>query len=100
VDSDQTTHPGTTIRYASFQRFQAFSRSTWDAANNLLNQIGVRLLITAGPGTGEDLFQFDSIGIQFYQPFVLNAIDPSRMLIGTNSIYESLNRGDSLANLG
>jgi hypothetical protein len=57
------------------------------------------VLITSGPGTGESLFQFDGF-IQFYQPFVLNAIDPSRMLIGTQNIYESLDRGDSLANLG
>src|ERR1700730_16700201 len=42
---------------------------------------------------------FDS-SIQFYQPFALNAIDPSRMLIGTTRIYESLDGGDTLANLG
>jgi len=30
---------------------------------------------------------------------VLNAINPSRMLIGTANIYESMNRGDSLTNL-
>ena len=45
------------------------------------------------------LLQFDK-NIQFYQPFALNAIDPSRMLIGTNQLYESLNKGDSLNNLG
>jgi hypothetical protein len=45
------------------------------------------------------LLQFDSP--QFYQPFVLNAIDPSRMLIVTTAnMYESLDGGDSLANLG
>src|SRR5262249_51192762 len=38
--------------------------------------------------------------IQFYNPYVLNAINPSRMLIGTQNIYESMNRGDSLNNLG
>jgi len=31
---------------------------------------------------------------------MLNTINPSRLLIGTASIYESMNRGDSLANLG
>ena len=59
----------------------------------------VQLRTTSGPGTGLTLFQFDP-NIQFYQPYVLNAIDPSRMLIGTANIYESLNRGDALANLG
>lgn len=31
---------------------------------------------------------------------MLNRVDPSRMLIGTASIYESRDRGNSLANLG
>ncbi len=100
VDSDQTAHVGTTIRYTSFQRFGFFNRTTWDATNTLVSgPTAVGLNITSGPGTGLTLFQFDP-NIQFYQPFVLNAINPSRMLIGTANIYESMNRGDSLANLG
>jgi hypothetical protein len=99
VDSDQTAHPGTTIRYTSFQRFGFFNRTTWDAANTLVSgSTAVPLRITSGPGTGQTLYEFDTV--QFYQPFVLNALDPSRMLIGTSNLYESLNRGDSLANLG
>src|SRR5205085_1678512 len=35
-----------------------------------------------------------------YQPFVLNAINPRRMLIGTENLYESLDQGDSLTDLG
>jgi hypothetical protein len=99
VDSDQTAHPGTTIRYTSFQSFGFFNRSIWDASNNRIGfSTAVQLRITSGPGTGLTLFQFDP-GIQFYQPYVLNAIDPNRMLIGTTNIYESLDRGDTLANL-
>jgi hypothetical protein len=100
VDSDQTAHPGRTIRYTSFQNFGSFNRTTWDAANTRVGGFTlVQLRITSGPGTGLTLFQFDP-NIQFYQPYVLNAIDPSRMLIGTANIYESLNRGDALTNLG
>jgi hypothetical protein len=100
VDSDQTAHPGTTIRYTSFDHFGFFNRTTWDAANTLVSgPTAVGLNITSGPGTGLTLFQFDP-NIQFYNPYVLNAIDPSRMLIGTGNIYESMDRGDSLANLG
>lgn len=47
---------------------------------------------------GQTLAAFDH-NVQFYQPYALNAITPSRMLIGTTTIYESMNRGDSLANL-
>src|SRR5262249_2003191 len=31
VDGDQTAHPGTSIRYTSFQGLQFFNRTTWDA---------------------------------------------------------------------
>jgi len=100
VDGDQTAHPGTTIRYTSSQNFGFFNRTTWDASNNLIGGFSqVQLRITSGPGSGLTLFQFDP-NIAFYQAYVLNAIDPSRILIGTQSIYESLNRGDSLTNLG
>jgi hypothetical protein len=98
VDADQAAHPGTTTRYTSSQFFGDFNRSTWDAGNNLLGDTLVGLNIVAGPGAGQNLFDYDA-SIQFYQPFVLNTINPSRMLIGTRTLYESFNQGDSLTNL-
>jgi hypothetical protein len=98
VDTDQGLHQGTSIRYTSSQHFGNFIRTSWDATNT---QVGgfvfVGLNITSGPGTGQTLQAFDPPG--FYQPFALNAITPSRMLIATSTIYESMNQGDSLANL-
>jgi hypothetical protein len=38
--------------------------------------------------------------LQFNNPYVLNNLVSSRMLIGSSSIYESLDKGDSLINLG
>ena len=100
IDADQTAHVGTTLRYSSFQSLASFNRTTWNSANTRISGFTpVGLNITAGPGSGQTLRQFDG-NVQFYNPFVLNAIDPSRMLIGTANIYESLNRGDSLNNLG
>ncbi len=100
VDADQAAHPGTTVRYTSSQSLGSFNRTTWNAANTRIGGFTfVGLNIVSGPGTGQTLFQFDP-NIQFYNPYVLNAIDPSRMLIGTMNIYELLNRGDSLNNLG
>jgi hypothetical protein len=108
VDGDQVAHPGTTLRYTSSQFFGCcnaagvgnFNRTTWNAANTRIGGFTlVGLNIIAGSGTGQTLYQFDP-NIQFYNPYVLNAIDPSRMLIGTANIYESTNRGDSLTNLG
>jgi hypothetical protein len=100
IDSDQVSHPGTTIRYSSSQNLGFFNRTAWDATNTMVGGFTViPLLITSGPGgVGQTLFQFDPP--LFYQPFVLNTIDPSRMLIGTTAIYESMDRGETLANLG
>ena len=95
------SNPMQSFRYSSFQNFGFFNRSTWDATNTMLAQVAVKLIITSGPGSDPadpsknmTLSQFDT-KVQFYQPFVLNAIDPSRMLIGTNQLYELLNKGDS-----
>ena len=40
--------------------------------------------------------------VQFVQPYVLNSVAPTRMLLGTTVIYESINQGDtlSLTNIG
>lgn len=99
VDADQIAHPGTSLRYTSSQFFGGFNRSTWDASNTFLTSVSVGLNITSGACTGLTLFQCDP-NIQFYQPFTINAVDSSRMLIGTANIYESVNGGNSLTNLG
>ena len=99
VDADQTAHPGTSIRYSSYQFFHHFIRRTVDANNVVLSTDAIQLKIVAGTGKSKHLPEFDP-GIGVYQQFVLNTIDPSRMLIGTTNLYESFDRGDSLTNLG
>jgi len=104
VDTDQTAHTGTSLRYFSAQKLQAFSRGTYDAMGNETGTVNPGLLITAGTGAGMSLGTcmigcFDRTGLQFLQPFVLNAINPALILIGTNNIYESLNGGNTLTNL-
>jgi hypothetical protein len=99
VDSNQTAHPGTSIRYSSGQFLLLFHRASWDANNHLLSDTPIGLNIVSGPNAGQNFLNVDP-NIQFYQPFVLNVIDPTRMLIGTHNIYESFNQGDSLYDLG
>jgi len=99
IDADQLVHPGTSIRYSSFQFLGSFLRSTWNSTNNPVSFTLLGLAINSGPGAGQTLLQFDP-NIQFYNPYVLNAVDTTRMLIGTASIYESFDKGDHLANLG
>jgi hypothetical protein len=98
VDANTSAHPGVSIRYTSFEFFGFFNRSFWDANNNFLGFSQIGLNIVAGRGKGQNLFNFDP-NIQFYQPFVLNSVDPTRMLIGTAQLYESFNQGDSLIDL-
>jgi hypothetical protein len=96
VDADQVSHTGESLRYTSSQMLGGFNRTTWDATNTMIGGfIDVGLNIKMPDGT-ETLFQFEGDRIPFYPPFALNAIDPSRMLIGTAHLYESLDRGDSL----
>jgi hypothetical protein len=98
VDADQAAHPGTSIRYNSGIYLNGFNRSTWDTNNNFLGSSLVGLNIVAGPGAGKILLKFDRY-VQFYDPITLNAVDSNRLLIGTKSLYESFDQGDTLTNL-
>jgi hypothetical protein len=99
VDADQTAHPGTSLRYVNNPNLGSFSRLTYDNSNTQSAFTAVALNIVSGAGTGQTLTNFDTT-TQFVNPFVLNNINPARMLIGTASIYESSDKGDSLDNLG
>ena len=99
IDSDQTAHAGNSIRYMGFTGLPAY-RLTFNAANsNISGYVALGLNITAGSGSGLTIYAFDA-NVQFYNPYVLNRINGSRMLIGTQNIYESANKGDSFTNLG
>jgi hypothetical protein len=98
---DKSANGASSIRYTSFNALANFNRSTWSASNVQIgssNLIGLQ--IVSGLGTGLNLYQFDPKNIQFYNPYVLNAVAPNRMLLGTANIYESQDRGDTLSNLG
>jgi len=104
VDDSQRIGAGISIRYTSSQMIGGFERSFWNAANARVEYHGhemvpVGLRITSGNGKGKTLLQYEGKAVQFYPPFVLNAVDPSRMLIGSQSLYESKDRGDHLVNL-
>jgi hypothetical protein len=100
VEVDDTSGAGgSSIRYTSFPVLEFFNRSTWSPSNTLISgPTPLGLQIVAGPGNGQRLRAYDPT-VQFYNPYVLNRIDPRRMLIGTTNIYESRDRGDTLVNL-
>jgi hypothetical protein len=99
VDSNQTAHPGTSIRYASAEFLQGFNRSTWDANNNFLGSSLIGLNIVVGPTAGRNLGTDPLLPTGFVTPIAVNSVDPMRLLIGTTTLYESFDRGDTLADL-
>ena len=92
VAVDDISSPGQSIRYSSYQNLGAFLRSTWDASNNLINAVYPALTVTGGGA---------ALVPQFYTPIELNAIDPTRLIIGgANSVYESLDQGETIVEIG
>jgi hypothetical protein len=94
VDTDSDAHPGKSIRYYTYAELKFFTRSAWNAQGRLIkgSKKAIKLRVK---GTGKPLQKVDDT-VQFYNRYVLNAIDPKRMLIGTTKLYESFNQGDLL----
>jgi hypothetical protein len=88
------------LQYASAQNLGGFNRSGTGIKLNINNAPGNTLTKTApAPPNPPGTFVFDTT-IQFVNPYAIDAVDPSRMLIGTSFLYESSDRGDDLTSLG
>jgi hypothetical protein len=104
VASDNTSVANQSAHYSSSQALGGFHRRTFNNAGILLSDVGVPLRIA---GTTTTLTARDAAGnltfdntVQFTQPYVLNNADARRMVIGTNFLYESTDRGDDLTSVG
>jgi hypothetical protein len=104
VAVDNISNPNHSLHYVDDNTFSAFTRQTFDNTNHHVDA-AVKLIVN-GTG-GENLFQVESNNpggstIPGIPPFVLNSVDPTKMIIGTNSLYESTSAlaGDSLNALG
>jgi photosystem II stability/assembly factor-like uncharacterized protein len=92
VEVDNRSLTGMSIRYSSFQNLGGFRRRTYNSSNVLVSQVFPAITVTGGGNRLEP---------QFYTPIKLNAVDPVRLIIGGgNSVYESLNRGDTITEIG
>lgn len=88
VDNLTLAGSNQSIRYSSFQNIGAFRRTVWDAAGALVSTEFPNLTVTGGGANFEP---------QFVTPIALNVVDPRRLvLVGSNSVYESLNQGDTI----
>src|SRR5205823_2550540 len=82
---DSVSTPGFTIVYGSAQYLGAFTRLTSDSTGHGVG--GARVALRG----------YDPADLQFITPFVLNAVDPRRMLLGGRGhVYESFDRGDDV----
>ncbi len=89
---DDTSSPGMSVRYSSFQNLSSFRRQVYDSTNMLVSQVFPPLTVLDG---GNPLIR------QFVTPLELNAVDATRLIIGgNNSVYESLDQGDTIREIG
>ncbi len=90
VEVDDISTPGNSVRYSSFQRFRYFRRRVYTSANEFVSQDYPSLTVAGDP-----------LGAQFFTPIKLNAVDATRLIIGgSNSVYESLDQGDNITEIG
>ncbi|MDP6634998.1 MAG: right-handed parallel beta-helix repeat-containing protein [Phycisphaerae bacterium] len=86
------------LRYSSYYELGSFVRKSYDSDNDETGSTDIDLTISGS--SGNSLSENYDSTVQFYQPFELNVINPARMIIGTDYLYESSNRGDDLTALG
>ena len=91
VAIDDVTIPGQSIRYGSSQKLLGFYRSVYNSSNTLeFTVFPARTLLSGSP----------AIGVQCVTPVEVNKVAPTRLAIGgSNSVYESLDQGNSVTAL-
>ena len=108
VAVDDVTTLGSTYVYLSIPQLKTFIRQTFDYSGRQVGpdaNVGLRVNSAGGArlnqvdSTPQKNPTFDTT-LQFVNPYVRNALHPSRMLIGTSFLYESTDRGETLTALG
>jgi VWA domain-containing protein len=92
VAIDDFGTPGQSIRYSSNQRLGQFRRRTVDASNVVTATVFPALTVVGG---GAALVR------SFKMPIALNNVTATRLIIGGgNSVYESLDQGGTITEIG
>ncbi|HZF13561.1 MAG TPA: RTX toxin [Thermoanaerobaculia bacterium] len=92
VNIDETGTPGMSLRYHSVQFLRNLSRSSWDNVGNFLGFDRLALTVLDGGA---------ALVAQFLTPVRLDGGDPMRLVLGAeNGVYESMDRGDTLTEIG
>lgn len=91
TSADDTTSASQSTRYNSYQYLGGFLRRIVNSSGVATSYTYPSLAVTSGP----------SFQAQFTTPVELNRLDMRRILFaGGNDLYESLDRGDTIAALG
>ncbi len=91
VDAVSELGNAQSIRYSSFQFLSSLRRRTYDVNNIEINFEFPDFVVVDGR----------PFGGQFKTPFVLNQVNPERIVIGgAEGVYESLDRADTAAEIG
>lgn len=92
VAVNDTGTPGISVRFSSNQFLGGFRRRTYDSSNTFLTQVFLPLTLV---GPSAPLLR------QFYTPIEINNVAPTRLVIGgANSVYESMDQGDTISEIG
>jgi hypothetical protein len=92
VAVDDTGTPGMSVRYSSFQSLGSFRRRTYDTANSFVSQTFPALTVVGGGA---------ALVTQFVTPIAVNNVTPTRLVIGgANSVYESMDQGGTITEIG
>jgi hypothetical protein len=92
VAVDTLTIPGRSVRYSSYYNLGQFRRQVYDAGNALVSDVLPSLTVIGGG---------NPLAPQFYTPIRLNTVKPAQFVLGgKNSVYESLNQGDTITEIG
>ncbi len=90
VDNVTLAGSNQSIRYFSFQNLGAFVRVVYNADGSFASFTQPALTVTAG----------DPFDPAFVTPLTLNQVNPDRIIFGgDNGVYESLDQGDTIAQL-
>ncbi|HEY6402189.1 MAG TPA: CARDB domain-containing protein, partial [Blastocatellia bacterium] len=92
VDNITLAAMNQSIRYTSFQNLGSLRREIYDAANNRVGPAAFPARMVVGGGA--------ALQAQFVTPLELNAINPTRLVIGgSNSVYESFNQANTITEI-
>ena len=92
VAVDDFGTPGVSIRYSSNQQLGSFRRRTVDPANTVTATVFPALTVIGGGA---------ALTRTFKTPFAINNVTPTRLIIaGGNSVYESLDQGGTITEIG